>query len=235
MPVYTLFSFAAAQNELTLRLGGRSDSSSGIPFSNRTANWLNSAQLLMAKCPIAFPDLEQTSTINLVDGQAEYNRTDVAPPLTDMIGIEQIQIVDTVATPILKQRAQRFPWREYRAISLQASARPTRWARKGDVIAFDPIPDKAGYQAVIDYRKRPVLNGVSIDAEYQEHWIKLAESMAWNSLGQNERASQTYAQIPTTLRAWLDSPLDGDQWDAMQDPDLGIKPMGWDRGWRYSG
>ena len=235
MPVISLYSFAGAQTELALRLGGRNDSSSGVAFSNRTSNWLNSAQLLMAKCPIALPDLETTATINLVSGQGEYNRNNVNPPLTDMIGIQQIQISDTTTTPVLKQRIARFPFREYRALSLQASTRPTRWTRKGDLIAFDPIPDKAGYTALIDYRKQPAFGGISVPAEYQEQWIKLAVYLAWSSLGQNTKAHATYMELPGTLRSWLESPLDEDQWDSMFDTDLAIVPMGWSRGWRYSG
>ncbi len=235
MPLITLYSFAGAQVELSLRLGGRNDSSSGVSFSNRTAQWLNSAQLLMAGSTIAMPDLEQTATINLNSGQNEYSFNSTIPPLTDIIGIEQIQIIDTTQTPVLKQRMARFPFREYRALSLQASAQPTRWTRKGYIIAFDPIPDKAGYQVLFDYRKQPVVNGVSVPAQFQEQWIKLAVYMAWSSLGQNDKAQATYAELPTTLRTALEQPLDDEQWDSLKDPDLGIRPSNWGAGWRYSG
>jgi len=234
--VISLFSFAGAQNELVLRLGGRNDTSNGIAFSNRTAQWLNSAQMLMARSPIAMPDLEESAAVMLTEGVNEYSRNSMIPPLTDMIGIEQIQIADTTQTPVLKQRLQRFPFREYRALSLQATARPTRWTRKGDLIAFDPIPDKAGYEVLFDYRKQPVMNGVSVPAEFQEQWIKLATYLAWSSLNQNERAQAVYAELPGTIRAAIEQPMDDDQWDAYNDPDLGIRPSNWGQGtWRYSG
>ncbi len=235
MPVNTLYSFAGAQVELSLRLGGRNDSSSGVSFSNRTAQWLNSAQMLMARATIAMPDLEQSATFNLNSGQNEYSFNSTIPPLTDIIGIEQIQIADTTQTPVLKQRLARFPFREYRALSMQATAQSTRWTRKGYIIAFDPIPDKAGYQILIDYRKQPVMNGVSIPAEFQEQWIKLAVYMAWSALGQNDKAQLTYRELPTTIRTALEQPLDDDQWDAMNDPELGIRPSNWGVGWRLSG
>jgi hypothetical protein len=234
LPVLSLWSFAGAQVELGLRMGGRTDTSSGVPFANRASSWLNSAQMLMARCPIAMPDLEETATITLVSGQAEYSRNNVVPPLTDMIAIQQVQIIDTTTTPVLKQRANRFPFREYRAISIQASSKPTRWTRKGDIIAFDPIPDQAGYEALFDYRKQPQMNGVSIPAEFQEQWIKLAVYLGWASLDQHDKAQQTYAEFPATFKSWLEMPMDDEQWDGYFDPDLAIVPYGWERGWRYS-
>lgn len=218
-----------------LRLGGRNDTSNGIAFANRTQQWLNSAQLLMARATIAMPDLEETATITLNSGQNEYSFNSTIPPLTNIIGIEQIQIIDTTTNPVMKQRLQRFPFREYRALSLQATARPTRWTRKGNLIAFDPIPDKAGYQVLFDYRAQPVMNGVSVPVEFQELWIKLAVYMAWSSLGQNDKAKATYVELPATIRGALEQPLDDDQWDSYRDPDLGIRPSNWGVGWRYSG
>lgn len=236
MPTITLYSFAAAQNELVLRLGGRNDTSNGIAFSNRTAQWLNSAQMLMARSPLNMADLEASATIMLTEGVNEYSRNSTTPPLTNMIGIEQVQIADTTQTPVLKQRLQRFPFREYRALSLQATARPTRWTRKGDLIAFDPIPDKAGYEVLFDYKAQPVMNGVSVPAEFQEQWIKLATYLAWSSLNQNERAQAVYAELPAVIRTAFEQPFDDDQADAYYDPDLGIRPSNWGSGsWRYSG
>jgi hypothetical protein len=230
--VLQIYSFAAAVIELQLRLGGRNDSSQGVLFTNRLANWLNSAQYAIAAAIVAVPDLEQVATLNLVNGQTEYSFNTVSPPLTDIIGIQQIQVVDGSVSPVNKQKLRRFPWNEYRTISQQATARPTRWSRKGNLLALDPVPNLGGgpngYQLTIDYRKAPVQGQVAVPAQYSEAWIKLGEFYAWGALGQPDRAAIAKAMLPTAIQVLIENPLDQDQWEAMWDVDLAIVPEGWE-------
>ena len=235
MPIDILYQFGGAVAELQLRLGGRNDSSGGIAFTSRLTQWLDSAQYLIARCPVSLPDLDTTTAIlDLIPDQAEYIMNSTTPPITNRIGITLIQMVDPTSSPTFKMRMRRFPWNEYRALSQQASARPTRWTRRGDMLAFDPIPDKDGYEARIDYRRMPQQGVCNIDAAYQELWIKVAKWLAWSSLDQPDKARASLAELPPLFQTWIQMPLDEDQWEAMADPDIAIVPQGWAGGWYYA-
>jgi hypothetical protein len=234
MPIFTLYQFGAAVLELQFRLGGRNDSSQGVAFANRCSQWLNSAQLLMARSLISIPDLDTArATLQLLPNINEYNRNTTLPPMTDFIGIQVVQIVDTTVTPQTRFRMRRMPYSEYQALSQLPTGQPRRWTRRGNRIAFDFFPDKAGYNVNFDYRARPVLNQVSIDAEYQEQWIQLAKYMAWSALDQETKAQQALSELPSEIQAMIQSPLDEEQWESFFDPDQIIAPMGFERGWAY--
>lgn len=231
MSVDGVYLFGSALTELTLRLGGRSDSSGGVAFANRVTNWLNTSQAMLARTVLTLPDLDRVAELALIEGQNEYSRLSTTPPLTDVLAIRCVQIVDDSQSPQTKMRARRFPWLEYRALSSLASRRPTRWTRRGDLIAFDATPDSEYYTAVIDYRRRPTLGQSSLNTEWQEPWLKLAESLGWAALGNHERAAQLRNELPLNLRNAVEQPLDEEQMESMFDPDLAIVPESWERGW----
>jgi len=230
VPLYTVYSFGEAAIELQLRLGGRTDSSQGVPFINRCYNWLNQAQLLIARAPVAMSDLDSTTaTLPLVQGINQYMRGQTLPPMTDMIGIVSVRIQGPT-----NFRMRRMPFIEYRALSQYATGQPARWTRRGNILAFDAFPDNQGpYTVLYDYRARPIQNTVSIDAEYQDAWIQIAKYLGWSALDQEAKAKTALSELPNLWQQWVQQPLDEEQWEAMNDPDLVIAPMGWDRGWYY--
>ena len=104
-----------------------------------------------------------------------------------------------------------------------ASGPPTRWARNGYRLAVDPKPD-ALYTIQLDYRRRPLLDTIEVEGEWQEHLLCLAESIGWRAFGQADMAQAALAMLPRNVLVVLQTPLDAAEWDALWDDDLAMQP-----------
>lgn len=244
------YTFVAMRIELQRRLGGRTDSTS----QTRAAEFLNSAQLKLAEANFAIMAFEEVGQVTFVEDQPEINLLsatpsfplssainidrDVVPPavssadqmtyvnnLQDLIGIRLVQRLPQEAnTSDVGWRMARMSWAEWREIQrTQASGPPTRWARNGYRLAVDPKPD-ALYTIQLDYRRRPLLDVVEVEGEWQEHMLCLAESIGWRAFGQPDMAVGALQMLPANVLRILQSPLDSAEWDALWDDDLALQP-----------
>lgn len=235
------YSFLMARRELCRRLGGRNDTIS----VERAGEHLNSAQLQLAKCRFDLPRFDEVAVITVGDGQSEVNLANTVPvfattdgfPSTDMetqtearsqvsslgdiLGILYVQNITD------QWQMTRFPWREWRAIQLhQASGQPIRWARRGHVLALDPAPDTAT-ELRIDYRRRPTLDRIEVDGEWYETLLALGESIGWRAYGQPDLAKAALTMVPANVLNILQTPLDGNEWEAMHDEYMAVEPWQW--------
>lgn len=223
------YTFAQATTELQWRLGNRTDLGSGS--LSRIALWLDAAQMKIASCVIACETLDRVSfPILMVPGQSEYGLLQIIPPAANIIGIVGIR---NNTQGILMQR---FPWREYRSLNQQAQGPPLRWARLGYIIAVDPQPDDNGpYELLMDFRRDPQRGVSELPNRFQDDWITVAEWIAWKALLKPERAAAAFSLLPVQIQQRMSLPLDGEQWDAMNDDSLGVRPLGfesrWSSGW----
>ncbi len=223
------YTFTQAATELQYRLGNRTDLGSGT--ANRINLWLDTAQIKIASCSIACETLDQIAwPLTTVSGQSEYGLLQVLPPMTDIVGIFDIRN-DTQGV-----KMRRFPWQEYRSLNQQAQGPPLRWARYGNTLAFDPQPDSNGpYSILIDYRRNPQRGVSELPNRFQDDWITAAEWVAWKALLKPDRAASAFALLPAQLQQVLSLPMDMNQFDAMNDSDLAIRPIGMDSPFSYGG
>lgn len=214
MPLYSLYTFTSAKDELRLRMGR---GASSTDLDARLKNWLDAAQLRIAQSAIPIPDLEDQTTLRLANGQSEYDLVATRPSLTNIIGIEHVRNSTT------GQRMMRFPWVEYRSLTTQATGNPLRWTRRGYVVAFDPQPDTET-DVLFEVRKRPELGVVVLPSEWQEDWIRLAAVIGWSALQQHDRTRALTRELPISLQAAINQELSQDEWEANYDSDLAIWP-----------
>lgn len=216
------YSFTQAVTELQWRLGNRTDLGTGS--LGRISLWLDAAQIKIASCSIACETLDRIAfPFNTTSGQSEYGLLQLIPPATDIIGIFSVRN----STQGVKMA--RFPWQEYRSLNQQAEGPPLRWARFGNTLALDPQPDSDGpYEILIDYRRNPTRGISELPNRFQDDWITVAEWIAWKALLKPERAAAAFSLLPVQLQQRMSLPLDFDQWDAMNDSDLGVRPLGFE-------
>lgn len=219
MPIDGQYTFQRAADEVILRMGRRSDNN----FSDRVADFLNSAQYKIVASYIEVPDLEDELTLPIVEDVAQYDLRTTSPPITDIVGLKWLKYEKT------GYRLRRFAWDEYQNLVNQSSSDPMRWTRRGNILAFDPIPDTSGYDMTIQFRRNPQYGVLELDTKWHESVIKLAVSYAWSAMMEHERAKAIFAELPATLQMAVSQPLDQYQWEAAFDPDLGIRPTSW--GW----
>lgn len=241
------YTFNSMRVELLRRLGGRTDTSS----STRASEFLNSAQLKLAEAYIAIPAFEQTCLITLVEGQSELNLLEATPQFTfnstytqnpnistnlaetrpyvnnlsDLIGIRIVQRQPPEdGSSTVGWRMPRMSWQEWREIEpTQATSIPIRWARNGYRFAVDPKPDRE-YQLKLDYRRRPQLDILEVEGEWQETMIQLATVFGWIAFGEPSQAQLLKSMLPANVRNLLDVPLDVADWDAQWDDELCVQP-----------
>jgi hypothetical protein len=216
------YTFLQAKQELQYRLGNRTDLGSGS--QDRLSLWLDVAQIQVSSCVISCETLDVVSfPLTTVQGQTEYSLQSILPPATNVIGLRDLRNNTT------GNKMRRFDWQEYRSLNQQAQGQPLRWARLGYILAFDPQPDNEGpYTIFIDYRREPQRGISELPNRFQDSWITAAEWIGWKALLKPERAQAAFALLPAQLQTMLARPLDWDQWDAMWDNDLGIRPLGFE-------
>ena len=217
MPLDPQYTFARAADEVLLRMGRRNDNH----FVERVNDWLNSAQYRIVSSYIEVPDLEDTLTLNITEDVNEYDLRTTSPPLTDIVGLKWLKYEKT------GYRLRRFSWDEYQNMVNQAHGDPMRWARRGYVLAFDPIPNESGFDVTIQYRRNPQYGVLELDTKWHESVIKLAVSYGWSALMEHERSRAVVAELPALLQMAVNTPLDQYMWESAFDPDLGIRPMSW--------
>lgn len=215
MPLDPQYSFDSAADEIVLRLGRRNDNN----FPSRVREWLNSAMNRAAASLIDAPDLEDTLTLTIDDGINEYDLRTTTPPITDLIGIKYVKNLWT------GYRMRRFSFEEYRQLVNQASGDPMRWARKGYVLALDPVPNNNTTQVTIEYRRLPEAGVLEFDSKHHDSIIKMATAIGWSALMEHQRSQSVTAELPPIWQAAFASPFSQEQWEAMWDPDLGLRPM----------
>ena len=208
------YTFISARTELINRLGGRNDPTTIA----RATEWLNSAQLHFAKSYIELPRLHQVNTIEVVADQSEYSLLNLSQDLTNLVGIRSIRNegLTSGADPTFAIRMYRFPWGEYRSLSMQARSRPVRWARHGTLLAVDPKPDN-NYTLTIDYRRRPQFETVELDSEWHDHWINCAVYIGWGALDQYNLAQSAFAMLPQWLQQQIQTPIQEEEWEQYWD------------------
>jgi hypothetical protein len=193
-----IYNFNTAVTEITLALGNRSD------INSRVQDWLNSAQLQMAKTDLEMPQLEETVTgFRVVSGQSEYNllSTPVFSDFNNILGFRFIKN-DTTGVPM-----GRFDWSDYRRLVSQAVSPPVRWTRKGNLFAVDPQPD-ATYQLRIDLRRRPRQNMIELDGEWQGHLINATIMIGAQRLGLKDTAQMAQWMLPKAVLVLLQTLTD---------------------------
>lgn len=214
------YTFTQAATELQYRIGNRTDLGSGS--QDRINLWLNSAQLKIASCSIDCPTLDIVGfPMTTVADQTEYGLLSILPPATNIIGIKLFRN-DSQGVKMI-----RFPWTEYRSLNQQAQDSPLRWARDGYTVALDPQPDDV-YSLLIDYRREPQLAVSELPNWLQDDWITVAEWIAWKALLKPERAQAAFGLLSRQLQVLMSQPMDQAQWEASQDTELGIRPVGFD-------
>ena len=215
MPMDAQYSFDAAVDEMVLRFGRRNDNS----FQARCREWLNSAMYRAAASLIDAPDLEDTLTLTIDNTVNEYDLRTTTPPITDIIGIKYVKNLWT------GYRMRRFSFEEYRQLVNQANGDPMRWSRKGYVLALDPVPNNDTTTMTIEYRRLPEAGVLEFDSKHHDSLIKIAVSIGWSALMEHQRGQSVMAELPPTWQAALAQPLSQEQWEAMWDPDLGLRSM----------
>lgn len=216
MPIDPQFTFARALNELILRMGRRNDND----FTQRATDWLQSAQYRIASSYVDLPDLEDELDLPLTEDVAEYDLRTTSPPITDIVGIRWIKNTHT------GYMLRRFPYTEYQQLVHQATGDPMRWCRNGYVLAFDPKPATGvNYDVTIKFRRMPQYGQFEIGDDYQDAAIKLASAIGWSALMEHQRAQAVQAELPPVLQFLVSGQLSQSQWEAMVDPDLGVRPL----------
>ena len=139
-----LMTFAEMKNEVSLNLGGISD-------STRLGLWVNWGYLNLGSYK-TFEELTVVATMDMVDEKVNY--TDP----TDLLGILTIRIWDETTTPYSRYVTLQKSKRKF--VPQSEDAQPTHYKREdGEVIVW-PQPDQA-YGGEIEYVKVPaVLTGV---------------------------------------------------------------------------
>lgn len=202
-----LYTWTEARQELADALGGRT----GI--NTRLDRYLNWAQGWMAKCEIELPRLEVVVTgVRVVDKVSEYNLRSI-PGIGDFQDVLGIRLIRNDTD---NYRLWRFGWEEYRGLSTQATGSPIRWSRSGNLLSFDPQPDKT-YLLRIDYRRRPRRDTVELDSEWHDLWISLALFRAWERLQQYGESVAVFRSLPTWVQTRLQHPLSEEDWENLWD------------------
>lgn len=206
----SILTFEQALEEIADRLGGRRAE------LDRIEDFLNEAQLWMAKSDIELTPLETNKTFTCTTGVDQYSvRTDLA--ITDFIGIRYVRNNTT------NIGLERFTFREFRQISGQSQAPPVRWSRHGDLFVLDPIPDSAAV-LLIDYRREPTLGVLEFGGTWLEPLLRLTTHIAWNAYQEPEMAQAQYRMLPAWMQIRLATPLTEAEWEAMWDDNLGMEP-----------
>jgi hypothetical protein len=187
---------------------------------------MNSAQLLMAKSFIELPRLHQVTTqVQVVADQSEYDLLTQAPDLSNIIGIMCVRndgLLSSATDPGL--RMYRWPFGDYRAQSQQATSRPVRWTRHGNLFVVDPKPNDT-YVLRIDYRRRPQFETVEFDSEWHEPWINCTVYLGWAALNQYNLAQAAMAMLPIWLQMQIQTPIQEEEWESYWDK-AGLKASG---------
>lgn len=214
------YSFSQAATELQYRLGNRTDL--GVGTANRIALWLDTAQIKIASTVMAIETLDVVGfPMHTVSGQSEYGELQILPPANNVIGLRGFRN-DSQGVQMF-----RFPWTEYRSLNQQAQSTPLRWARLGYTWAFDPQPDDV-YEVLIDYRRSPQRGISELPNRFQDDWITTAEWIAWKALLKPDRAATAFSLLPPQLQGVFSKPLDREQFEAMWDTQLSVRPIGMD-------
>jgi len=205
-------SFDEILNEVTQRLGNRTD------ISNRLTGWVQDAQNKLARCDIELTRLDATKTSKLVTGQSIYTMDKTTElNLQDLIGIYRIR--NDTSNWLMRY----FPWEEFRELHTQSDSSPTRWAREGDRIAFDPKPEKT-YDITIDYRRGPTSTQIIVDESMRENLVLLTTSIGWTALQEHNLARANFSALPMWLQSRLQVYLGDNQWSMKESDDVGFKP-----------
>lgn len=221
------YSFTQAATELKYRLGNRTDLGTGS--ANRINLWLDVAQIKIAASVLACETLDVVGfPMTTVDGQSEYSENQIIPAPTDIIGIRGFRN-DSQGVRMVK-----FNWSEYRSLSQQAQGEPLRWARLGYIWAFDPQPNDE-YDVIVDYRRNPQRGVSELPNRFQDDWITVAEWVAWKALLKPDRAATALGLLPAQLQRIVTQPLDREQFEAMWDENLAVRPIGFDPMALYGG
>lgn len=209
------YDWNTATEEVIAQIGGR-----GI--TRRAGEFLNAAQQRLARSTIDMPELEDIHhEFDITEDFPEYDLRTTSPTIVDAVGIFAIKNNSTGLKMV------RFPYREFLAISTQASAQPVRWARRGYHLALDPNPSET-ITVRIDYRRRPQMDTMETPSEWQADLIRMAVINAWAALGEHERVRSMMIELPMEIQRAIQSPLTQEQWEAYYDDDLALVPMDWD-------
>lgn len=203
-----LMSFSQMRDELKLRLGNRTD------IQSRMGYWLNQAMLTLAKTELEFPFLETQSTLLILnEGQASYDLEAIG--LTDVLGIRSLRNT----TDSIKMR--RIPFKDFRAISTQASGSPSIWTRRGNTLFVDCLPDERK-ETLMDYRRLPQPDTVDFDSEWHNTIIDIASIYGWRSLQKYDNAIQITKLLPQVVQFRLATPLAQQDFEVELD-DIGVE------------
>lgn len=133
-------------DEVLFKLGNRTDLTVGNP--SRIDRWLRSAYINMGMS-IPFPDMEDTQTFNLVQGQDTYPYPVTVRAIKALTLYRADGTVITVETKDIKY---------IRRMNNVNQGAPSIWCDFHNSIIFRPVPDQNGpYQCVVDVWLKPVI------------------------------------------------------------------------------
>lgn len=194
-------------NEVLSRLGGRTD------LTSRLAIWINDAIAELALSPrFSFTELDTVNSFNTASGTQSYSLT----AFTSFWFV--LDITDTTNSRRIKQMS-------YKDLDAKVvtTGQPTRYARFGSTILFDPTPDGT-YATQVRYRMRPtqVSGGLSMpfEREWDEVITLLATIKGLEALDARDKAGLQRQLLEPLLSLREDVPLLEDR-----DGDYGLKPV----------
>lgn len=203
-----MISYEAMVTEVTARLGNRSDIASRVP------RWLNYAYFELLVNP-QFDFFELDKANNSLATTSGVNSLDLSS-ITDLWAL--LSITDTTNN----RKLTRSHVRVFDKI-VPTSGQPTRYARFGSTVEFDPVPDGA-YNLRVRYRIRPNELGSgttfnNLGTEWEEPIIVIATYKGWIALKQYEDAAATKQVMDACLATRQDVPMLEDE-----DSETGFEP-----------
>lgn len=180
--------YSVLVSEITSRLGNRSDITARVP------QWLNDSYFELLLSPrFSFYELDASTTLTTTASTRTYSLSSVS----DLWFILSLRDTTNV------RRLRRANVRDFDEIQ-HTEGQPTRYARFGSSLEFDPTPDGT-YTLTLRYRKRPpeLASGSSplIAREWDEVLIALAVLKGREALEQTEQAAAQRALVEGMMAA----------------------------------
>ncbi len=218
-----MISFDAMQSEVISRLGNRSD------IQARSVRWINQAFLELILLPrFSFFELDLTTSFNTVAGTRVYNITDwvgLSPPATAGSTDSLWYILD-ISDFTNNRKLARTHWHVLDRIGYnpQISGQPTRYARFGNAVQLDPVPDGV-FAMTVRYRNRPMdLQSGSTFVGLGSEWEEVIETMAtikgFEALDQRAKAGELRSLLEPMMSIRQDVPTQEDM-----DAEITIAPI----------